>query len=672
MDSFRETYRQMIIALVVFVIVLAVGILGMMWLEGVSFLDAIWITVTTLTTVGYGDKVAITPGGRIFTLILLAAGLSVTAYGIQASATFILSPAIRDMRQRRRTLKAVERLSNHYIICGAGELVDKTVSFIAQAAHNRKAYQREQIYLPLDRFLDGIFGDDAHGHFPRIRGFIRRVFLFFVRQFYRGETLLDAVVIVTPNARFADHLRNSGLLVVDGDPSRDEILHRAGLDRAQAMMVMLDKDTETLLAVLTARNANPNLYITAVTLDEALAPQMIRVGANSAIAPFDVAGQFLNNATLRPAVNDFFTSILFSSTADVQTTQLILLSGSTWVGKQISRLELRERFRAAVIGLGSDDGSFLYTPDENYILKDNDTLIVVAPGRAIGAMQRECLNNTTRQTRFTNWQRLPMLSRPSHQAAQVYTLEEAEKAVQVMAQRYIICGNGRVVRNAINKLDPERPFVIISNDPEETEELLSRGFRVIHGNPASETTLQRAGIDRALAIMISMEDEADSVLTVLNCRTLSKRLLITSTAYMDDAIAKLQRAGADRVMSPFQVAGQFVLLATTRPAVNDFLQYVLFNYHVGIETTELYMQNDSPWIGTTVEELHLTDQYRAGVIGVRQANGHFIYAPPKNHVIGEHEVLIVVTPMEHSDEIRIAASGSATKRPTTLRRSFRQ
>ncbi|MBZ0276919.1 MAG: NAD-binding protein, partial [Anaerolineae bacterium] len=448
MDSFRETYRQMIIALVVFFVVLAIGIIGLMGIEHVSFLDAIWITVTTLTTVGYGDIVARSEAGRIFTLILLAAGLSVTAFGIQATATFVLSPGIRDLRQRRRTLHLIERLENHYIICGAGELVDKTVSFIMQGARNRQDYQREQIYLPLDHFLDGIFGDDAHGHFPRTRGFIRRIFLFFVRQFHRSETLLDVVVVVTPSHEFAEYLRGSGLLVVEGDSSREEVLQRAGLERAQAMMVMLDRDTETLLTVLTARNASPNLFITAVTLEEALAPQMIRVGANSPIAPFDVAGQFLNNATLRPAVNDFFNSILFSPTGDIQTTQLTLLPGSQWIGQRVHKLELRERFQAAIIGLRLDNGSFVYTPGEDHVLAESEVLIAVAPGRSISAMQRSCLEGIQTQPQFANWQRLPLMPRTLAVPDQVFTLERAEQAVQVMAQRYIICGSGRVIRNA--------------------------------------------------------------------------------------------------------------------------------------------------------------------------------------------------------------------------------
>jgi voltage-gated potassium channel len=226
-----------------------------------------------------------------------------------------------------------------------------------------------------------------------------------------------------------------------------------------------------------------------------------------------------------------------------------------------------------------------------------------------------------------------------------------------------------VARNAISKLDPERPFVIVSYDNTFTAELLRRGFRVVHGNPTSDQTLRKARVDHALAIMVSIEDEADRILTVLTCRSLSKRLLITATADTDQMTPKLHRAGADRVANPFRIGAQFVLLATTRPAVSDFFQYVLYNYQAGIETTELYMQDDSPWIGSKIEDLRLDRLFRAGVIGVRLANGHFVYAPPADYVIRENEVLIVITPMMHSDELRLTAHGSASKRPHTLRRA---
>ena len=196
------------------------------------------------------------------------------------------------------------------------------------------------------------------------------------------------------------------------------------------------------------------------------------------------------------------------------------------------------------------------------------------------------------------------------------------------------------------------------------KKLIKRGFKVIHGNPTHEETLLKAGINRAQAIMVAIDDKAAAVVTVLTCRTLSRRLLITATANSDDMIDKLTRAGADRVVSPFHVAAQFVLLSTTRPEISAFIEYVLFNYQTGLETADLHMEDDSPWIGDTIESLRLDRLFRAGVIGIRLADGEtYIYAPSAQHVIQPQEVLIVVTPMTYFDEMRAAAHGSTTKRP---------
>jgi voltage-gated potassium channel len=670
MNSFQESQRQIRIALVILATIIPIGVFGFMILEKFSLLDSIWLTVITLATIGYGDIYAHTPEGRVFTLLLILFGIGAVAYGLQATASFLFSPAIRDLRQRRRTQNAIDRLRNHYVICGAGELVDNTIKYLLEGAKRRQEIQRNQIYLPVDHFLDGIFGDDAQGHFPRLRAILRRVFMFFVWIFHRSRTLLDVVVVVTPSHEFADHLRNNNLLVIEGDPTSDEILKRAGINNAYATMVMLDNDTEALLTVLTARNLNPQLDITAATLEEQLAPKMIRVGANGVIAPYEVAGQFLNNATLRPAVNEFFNSILFSQRTDYQATQLSLWDDSRWIRQRLGKLNLRERFQAGVIGLRLENGTFMYAPSDDYILKENEVLIAVAPAQAINSLQQACREGTAFQQRVNNWQRLPLPTTPPRTEHPTYTLAEAEAAIQDMSGHFIVAGVDRVGRNAISKLDPMRPFVIISDDEAYTGDLLRLGFRVIHGNPAQESVLRKAGVARALAVMVTSEDQASSVLTVINCRALSKRLLITATAQGEDMIPKLRRAGADRVVTPFQVAAQFVLLATTRPAVSDFVQYVVYNYSVRLETTELYMQDDSPWIGQTLESLLLDRLFRAGVVGIRLADGQYLYAPPADYVLQPHEVLIVVTPMEHSDELRITAHGSVTKRPVSLRHGY--
>jgi uncharacterized protein with PhoU and TrkA domain len=122
------------------------------------------------------------------------------------------------------------------------------------------------------------------------------------------------------------------------------------------------------------------------------------------------------------------------------------------------------------------------------------------------------------------------------------------------------------------------------------------------------------------------------------------------------------------VITPLSIAAQFILLSTTRPTVSSFFKHVLFNYHDHIETTELYMQDNSPWIGKTIADLRLERLFRASVIGIRHRNGKFMYAPQGNYEIKEHEVLIIVTPMANSDELRTTAHGNENKRPDTLRR----
>src|SRR6185295_9208619 len=103
MNSFQETQHQIRIAIVAIAIMFTIGVVGFMLIEKLPLLDAIWLTVITLATIGYGDLVAHTPAGRLFTIMLILLGLGAVAYGLQATAGFFLSPAVRDLRQRRRT-----------------------------------------------------------------------------------------------------------------------------------------------------------------------------------------------------------------------------------------------------------------------------------------------------------------------------------------------------------------------------------------------------------------------------------------------------------------------------------------------------------------------------------------------------------------------------------------
>ncbi|MBC8171063.1 MAG: NAD-binding protein [Anaerolineae bacterium] len=667
MESYQETRRQIRISLALIGVILPTGVIGFMLLEQLNLLDSIYLTVVTLTTIGYGDVVARSPEGRAFTILMIIAGVGIFGFAIQATLNFWFSAENANIRQRRRTYRKVASLQHHYIITGEGELVNQTIAYLMRRAATRQTYLETAITQRFDRVMNKIFGTHNLRMRP-IRRLMRRAYLL---PFSNRTTLLDTVVVITEDVQYTRELRRSGILVIEGDSSDDQVLRLAGIKRAQALMALSHSDTETLLTTMAANGRKPDLFITAAVQHEDFVTRMLRVGANNIIKPYEVAGQFLSNATFRPAVNDFFNTILFEQhRTSAQALQLFLYDDSPWIGKTLGELALRERFKAGVIGLRQGNGSFIYAPEDNHILDDDEIVLAVTTAPYIPLLQRDCRPQQNTRPYLANWQRLP--TPRFHQIGKrSYTLADAETAIAGISQHFIICSEGLVAQNAIDKLDPERSFVIISSDAAYTEELLRRGFRVIHGNPTQEEVLHKARISQALAIMIALDDRVQSVLTTLTSRTLNKQLLITVTAESDDMVPRLRRAGADRVISPFRIAAQFVLLATTRPVVSDFLQHVLFNYSVRLETTELYMQDDSPWIGKTIGELLLRRVFSAGVIGIRLANGRFIYSPADTHVIEQYQILIITVPMHQSDLLREVAHGSASKRPRSLRNTDR-
>lgn len=662
----NDLNRQLRIALVVFLTIIPVGTIGFHMIEGWSYLDALYVSVITLATIGYGDIHPVTNMGKLWAIFLAIAGLSAFAFAGQAIVQFVTSPLLRAARQKRQTQYAIDKLNHHYIICGVGEMVDRTVEYLLQGVNARREYNRSLRYAPIDNLLDRIFGDDEHGHNLWLRRPLRGMIFFIIDLFHTQSSILDVLVVITQDKGYAERLRDNGLLVLEGNPTDDMLLRSAGIERAQALMVLLDNDTETLLAVLTAHNIVPTLQISAAVLDDELSTKMTRVGANLIVTPYDTAGQFLNNATLRPAVADYFDGLLFEHTTSFRLTQLDLHDDSPWIGQSIGSLRLREKHNTGVIGIRYPDAHYGYAPSSQYVLQEDETLIVVAPAQEVENLKEKCRGEGA-GSYMAFWQALPYQHEPIRSET-TYSLVEAEQAIANMSKHFIICGSDRVARSAINRLNPERPFVIISHDNTLTSELLKRGFRVVHGNPSSEETLIKAGVNRAQAIMVALEKKADSILTVLNSRALNKRILITATANTDDMIDKLERAGADRVLSPFHVAARFILLTTTRPELAAFVNYVLFNYNTGLETTEIYMEDSSEWIGKTLGDLKLGQRFDAGVIGIRTSDRRtFLYAPPSDYVIREHEVLIIVTPMANSDALANDAHGGAVRAPSTLR-----
>jgi len=662
MTSYDETRRQIRTAIIAIMIILPAGVIGFMLIERLSLIDAIWITVVTLATVGYGDIVPQTDLGRLFTIAMLLTGLGAFAFAGQAFLTLLFSPDLIRFRQRARTARIVAKLKQHYVIVGQGELIDRMVEFLAQRAQMRRTTEARRIIQRIDRYLPSLLGK-----IPILREFRLWTHKLLVQTF-RHTTLADLVVCITQDAECARAIRGTGMLAIEGDPTDDTILALAGIDHAQALMVMEENDTETLLVVLTANTRNPNLMITAGVDEETFSPKLLRAGANHVIGPSEIAAQFLNNLTFRPAVNEYFSSILFDQEAEGwHVLQIFMYDDSPWLGRPVSELNLQGRFNGAgLLAVRRGDGTYAYSFTPNDVFEEDEVVLIIVQEDSITPIFKDSRPAQNYRAIGNSWQRL-VSTEPETRGDTPLAMIESEAAAKQLHNHFIICAGGHVAESALRHIAPERPFVVISPDNQLTSNLLKRGFRVIHGRTTDDEVLRKAGIDRALAIMIATDDKASSVMATLTSRTLNKRVLITATAKTDDMVAKLYRAGADRVINPSRIAAQFLLLATTRPVVSDFMNYVLYNRATGLETTELYIEDDSPWAGRSIASLEITRDYEARIIGVRLPNTQLIYTPRGSHIIESGQVIIAITTMQKSDTLREFAYGAARRSPQTLR-----
>lgn len=154
-----------------------------------------------MTTIGYGDVTPTTEAGQVFTIFLIITGLGAAGLGGQALVEFLVSPHIRNVRQRRRTARKVKRLDNHYIVCGEGELVDRTINYLGKRAELRLENQRQAIASRVDRRLDQIFGAARRGVRRRLRSGIRQIILRWQYWRHTSSNILDIRLMLLANSK---------------------------------------------------------------------------------------------------------------------------------------------------------------------------------------------------------------------------------------------------------------------------------------------------------------------------------------------------------------------------------------------------------------------------------------------------------------------------------------
>jgi len=311
----------------VLMLLVSAGSCGYMFIEKWPFLDALYMTVITLGTVGFKEIHDLSDGGKIFTMMLIVVGVSVIGYIVGSLAQIMFEGQIQRVMGRKKVEKMIEKLAGHYIICGYG----------------------------------------------RIGSLICREFT--------AKKL--AFVVVEKNMETTEKLEEEGYLHMRGDATLDETLLKAGIKRARGLISVVTSDTENVYITLTARGLNPDLYILARSGEEGSDLKLKRAGANKVVSPYVIGGTRMAQSILRPNVVDFIEIATGSDHLDLQMEEITISPQSAFAGETLVSSGFRKETGVIIIGIKKSNGKMVFNPHSQAKIEGHDTLIVLGEPSAI-------------------------------------------------------------------------------------------------------------------------------------------------------------------------------------------------------------------------------------------------------------------------------------------------
>ena len=334
--------RSFIIAMISLAILFAIGVAGYRIIEAENpyqkwtVFDAIFMTVITLTTVGYTDN-NMSKVGRAFTVFLLIGGLGIFVYSISVATAFIIEGQFREVFRRRKMEKSINKLSNHYIVCGIGDT----------GVH------------ALEEML---------------------------------QMNMDFVAIESEQERIDHLLETKDFLYVHGDATEDEVLIRAGIERARGLITSLSRDQDNLFVVLSAKQLNPGLKIASKAVEANSLSKLKQAGANEVVLADHIGGMRLASTVTRPIVVNFL-DIMLRSQETTRFAESVIQTGTPLVGLILGEARIPDRTNLMVVAVHKRQGDFIYNPSGGLRLAAGDALIVIADNE-----QLQNLNKLTGDT----------------------------------------------------------------------------------------------------------------------------------------------------------------------------------------------------------------------------------------------------------------------------------
>lgn len=319
--------RRLLASLAVLSVITLSGALGYMVIEGASFGDAFYMTVMTISTVGFEEVFPLSTAGRVLTTGLIVTGVGAALYTAATALEIGLERFLGGEIRRRRMLRDIDKLNDHIIVCGFGRVGSQTWRAL------------------------------------------------------RDEGVLCAVVEVDPEA--AEAARDAGALVVEGDATRNDALEAAGVERARALIACVREDSDNLVIVLSAKNRRRDIPVIA-RANEIEAREKLRLaGADRVVSPQMVGAHRLAALAAEPRLDEFVDVILHGKLLELRIEGFEVAERSVLSGTLIRDSDIREMSGAQVLAIESPDGDIVFNPAPDQLIRPGHTLIAIGSSEQV-------------------------------------------------------------------------------------------------------------------------------------------------------------------------------------------------------------------------------------------------------------------------------------------------
>lgn len=308
------------------------GTLGFMWIEGWSLADGLYMTIITISTVGYGEIAPLSSAGRMFASALIVGGLGTAIYTFTRLGQAVLEGELIGGIGRRRMQRELKALSNHYIVCGFGRAA-KPVT-------------------------EGL----AHKKLP--------------------------FCVIESDPKLESSLVDRALLYLIDDATSDEALEQAGIDKANAVITLLPSDADNLYVTVTAKALNPSLRVIARAVDERGELKLKRGGADEVISPYELASHPILQAATSPAVLQFMKHVTDRNYLEMSLVEALVANDSSLNGTSLKEAQFRSEFGVTVVAIRRADGTMLFNPDPAVVLAADDVVVLMGRNDSLFRVER--------------------------------------------------------------------------------------------------------------------------------------------------------------------------------------------------------------------------------------------------------------------------------------------